>query len=94
MEIGWDEILLDDPSKGIFEMELEDMARPVDETEMDMDEVIDYFITFLKKYFYLFDYLLDYNILNIVFCHFKFSFFLVSFGLFLCLIIFLVVQIQ
>ncbi|KAI3815132.1 hypothetical protein L1987_14788 [Smallanthus sonchifolius] len=39
VEIGWDEILLDDPnSKGIFEMELEDMARPVDETEMDMDE--------------------------------------------------------
>ncbi|KAL8192493.1 hypothetical protein R6Q57_027678 [Mikania cordata] len=39
VEIGWDEILLDDPSsKGIFEMELEDMARPVDETEMDVDE--------------------------------------------------------
>ncbi|XP_076946093.1 RNA polymerase I-specific transcription initiation factor rrn3-like [Bidens hawaiensis] len=39
VEIAWDEILLDDPnSKGIFEMELEDMARPVDETEMDMDE--------------------------------------------------------
>ncbi|KAI3821680.1 hypothetical protein L1987_09249 [Smallanthus sonchifolius] len=39
VDIGWDEILLDDPnSKGIFEMELEDMARPVDETEMDMDE--------------------------------------------------------
>ncbi|KAK9073690.1 hypothetical protein SSX86_006284 [Deinandra increscens subsp. villosa] len=37
VEIGWDEILLDDPNsnKGIFEMELEDMARP---TEMDMDE--------------------------------------------------------
>ncbi|XP_023750068.1 RNA polymerase I-specific transcription initiation factor rrn3 [Lactuca sativa] len=38
VEIGWDEILLDDPSKGIFEMELEDMARPVDETEIEMDE--------------------------------------------------------
>ncbi|XP_071692841.1 RNA polymerase I-specific transcription initiation factor rrn3-like isoform X2 [Rutidosis leptorrhynchoides] len=39
MEIGWDEVLQDDTTnKGIFEMELEDMARPVDETEMDMDE--------------------------------------------------------
>jgi len=38
VEIGWDEVMLDDPnSKGIFEMELEDMARPVDESEMDMD---------------------------------------------------------
>nr|XP_043607522.1 RNA polymerase I-specific transcription initiation factor rrn3 [Erigeron canadensis] len=38
VEIGWDEILADDPcSKGIFEMELEDMARPIDEAEMDMD---------------------------------------------------------
>ena len=41
MEIGWDEILLDDPSKGIFVMELEDLARSVDEPEIDMeDEVI------------------------------------------------------
>lgn len=48
MEIGWDEILLDDPnSKGIFEMELEDMARPVDETEMDMDEVINFLVGYI-----------------------------------------------
>ncbi|XP_071702066.1 RNA polymerase I-specific transcription initiation factor rrn3-like [Rutidosis leptorrhynchoides] len=39
VEIGWDEVLQDDvTNKGIFEMELEDMARPIDETEMDMDE--------------------------------------------------------
>ncbi|MFS7972193.1 putative RNA polymerase I specific transcription initiation factor RRN3 [Helianthus anomalus] len=39
VEIVWDEVLYDDPnSKGIFVMELEDLARPVDETEMDMDE--------------------------------------------------------
>ncbi|KAC9975338.1 hypothetical protein E3N88_45001 [Mikania micrantha] len=51
VEIGWDEILLDDPSsKGIFEMELEDMARPVDETEMDVDEEIQCFIIPQKKY--------------------------------------------
>ncbi|KAJ0681446.1 putative RNA polymerase I specific transcription initiation factor RRN3 [Helianthus annuus] len=38
VEIGWDEVLLDDPNnKGIFLMELEDLAR-TDETEMDMDE--------------------------------------------------------
>lgn len=74
MEIGWDEILLDDPGKGIFEMELEDMARPVDETEMDMDEVVDYFILFFN-YSYLFNYLLYYIILNLVFCHFKSSIF-------------------
>lgn len=40
MDIGWDEVLQDDPSKGIFEMELNDMARPVDESEMEMEEVI------------------------------------------------------
>ncbi|XP_024963755.1 RNA polymerase I-specific transcription initiation factor rrn3 [Cynara cardunculus var. scolymus] len=38
VEIGWDEILLDDPNKGIFEMELEDMARSVNETEIDMED--------------------------------------------------------
>ncbi|GJW08306.1 RNA polymerase I-specific transcription initiation factor RRN3-like protein isoform X1 [Tanacetum coccineum] len=38
LEIGWDEVLQDDPSKGIFEMELNDMARPVDESEMEMEE--------------------------------------------------------
>ncbi|MFS7897600.1 putative RNA polymerase I specific transcription initiation factor RRN3 [Helianthus anomalus] len=39
VEIGWDEVLLDDPNnKGIFVMELEDLAR-TDETEIDMDEV-------------------------------------------------------
>ncbi|KAM0067973.1 hypothetical protein Hdeb2414_s0002g00067651 [Helianthus debilis subsp. tardiflorus] len=38
VEIVWDEGLLDDPNnKGIFVMELEDLAR-TDETEMDMDE--------------------------------------------------------
>ncbi|PWA79124.1 RNA polymerase I specific transcription initiation factor RRN3 protein [Artemisia annua] len=38
VDIGWDEVLQDDPSKGIFEMELNDMARPVDESEMEMEE--------------------------------------------------------
>lgn len=38
VEIGWDEILQDDPSKGIFEMELEDMERPLDDIEIDVDE--------------------------------------------------------
>ena len=40
MDIRWDEILVDDPSKGIFDMELEDMARPVDDTKIEMDKVI------------------------------------------------------
>ncbi|KAJ9546709.1 hypothetical protein OSB04_019252 [Centaurea solstitialis] len=38
VEIAWDEILLDDPSKGVFVMELEDMARSVNETEIDMED--------------------------------------------------------
>ncbi|KAA8532095.1 hypothetical protein F0562_006763 [Nyssa sinensis] len=39
VEIGWDEILQDDSSKGIFEMELEDVEGTADDTEKDSDEL-------------------------------------------------------
>uniref|UniRef100_A0A5B6ZC63 Putative RNA polymerase I-specific transcription initiation factor rrn3 n=1 Tax=Davidia involucrata TaxID=16924 RepID=A0A5B6ZC63_DAVIN len=39
VEIGWDEILQDDSSKGIFEMELEDMEGTADDAEKDSDEL-------------------------------------------------------
>ena len=39
MEIGWDAILQDDFSKGIFEMELEDVDDFVESAEPDIGEV-------------------------------------------------------
>lgn len=39
MEIGWEDILHDDSSKGIFEMELEDIEEDVDEGDQDHGEV-------------------------------------------------------
>lgn len=39
MEIGWDDILHDDFSKGIFEMELEDVEEAADDAEQVGDEV-------------------------------------------------------
>ncbi|KAA8547617.1 hypothetical protein F0562_004046 [Nyssa sinensis] len=40
VEIGWDEILQDDSSKGIFEMELEDVEGTADDAENDNDELL------------------------------------------------------
>lgn len=42
MEIGWDDILHDDFSKGIFEMELEDVEEDEarDDAEQDGGEVL------------------------------------------------------
>lgn len=39
MEIGWDDILQDDFSKGIFEMELEDDDDTTDDINEDSSEV-------------------------------------------------------
>lgn len=39
MEIGWDAILQDDFSKGIFEMELEDVDDIEESAEPDVGEV-------------------------------------------------------
>lgn len=39
MEIGWDDILLDDSSKGIFHMELEDVEETADYVGKDGSEV-------------------------------------------------------
>ncbi|KDO67299.1 hypothetical protein CISIN_1g0416051mg, partial [Citrus sinensis] len=39
MEIGWDDILHDDFSKGIFEMELEDVEEAADDAEQVGDEL-------------------------------------------------------
>lgn len=40
MEIGWDELLVDDSSKGIFDMELGDQDMPGHDTEIVGEEVI------------------------------------------------------
>ncbi|XP_034683124.1 RNA polymerase I-specific transcription initiation factor rrn3 [Vitis riparia] len=39
VEIAWEEVLQDDCSKGIFEMELEDMEEPADDVENDGGEL-------------------------------------------------------
>lgn len=39
MEIGWDDILQDDFSKGIFEIELEDENESTDDIDEDNNEV-------------------------------------------------------
>lgn len=40
MEIGWDELLVDDSSKGIFDMELGDQDMPGHDNEIVGEEVI------------------------------------------------------
>lgn len=40
MEIGWDDILQDDSSKGIFQMELENVDEIADYDEEDGTEVL------------------------------------------------------
>ena len=39
VEIGWDDILQDDSTKGIFNMELEDIDEATDDELMDGSEV-------------------------------------------------------
>lgn len=39
MEIAWEDILHEDFSKGIFEMELEDLGGQADDPRSDGDEV-------------------------------------------------------
>ncbi|KAK9285008.1 hypothetical protein L1049_024190 [Liquidambar formosana] len=41
VEIGWEDILLDDSSKGIFEMELEDVEETADDADKDGGEVFE-----------------------------------------------------
>ena len=40
MEIGWDDILQEDSSKGIFQMELENVDKIADYDEADGTEVL------------------------------------------------------